>query len=85
MRQSLDAVGAADIWDETDDTCHLNGTARMGERSDNERRQCRLPLVGYPEFVGMRRLGFPDSRRRQSIADYTGDRLSNRRPDQDVG
>ncbi len=30
MRQSLDAVGAADIWDETDDTCHLNGTARMG-------------------------------------------------------
>ena len=20
-----------DIWDETDDTCHLNGTARMGQ------------------------------------------------------
>jgi choline dehydrogenase-like flavoprotein len=31
MRQALDAVGATEIWDETDDTCHLNGTARMGD------------------------------------------------------
>jgi choline dehydrogenase-like flavoprotein len=31
MRQALDAVGAAEVWDETDDTCHLNGTARMGD------------------------------------------------------
>ncbi len=31
MRQALDAVGAREIWDETDDTCHLNGTARMGD------------------------------------------------------
>ena len=23
--------GAREIWDETDDTCHLNGTARMGD------------------------------------------------------
>jgi choline dehydrogenase-like flavoprotein len=30
MRCALDAVNAKDIWDETDDTCHLNGTARMG-------------------------------------------------------
>jgi choline dehydrogenase-like flavoprotein len=30
MRQSLEATGARDIWDEDDDTCHLNGTARMG-------------------------------------------------------
>ena len=30
MRQALQATGARDIWDETDDTCHLNGTARMG-------------------------------------------------------
>jgi choline dehydrogenase-like flavoprotein len=34
MRRGLEAVDAADIWDETDDTCHLNGTARMG--SDRE-------------------------------------------------
>jgi choline dehydrogenase-like flavoprotein len=31
MRQALAAAGARDIWDETDDTCHLNGTARMGD------------------------------------------------------
>jgi choline dehydrogenase-like flavoprotein len=30
MRRSLEAVGATEIWDETDDTCHLNGTAKMG-------------------------------------------------------
>ena len=31
MRKALDAAGATDLWDETDDTAHLNGTARMGE------------------------------------------------------
>ncbi|MCM2294592.1 GMC family oxidoreductase [Allorhizobium sp. BGMRC 0089] len=31
MGQSLQAAGAADIWEEKDDTCHLNGTARMGD------------------------------------------------------
>jgi choline dehydrogenase-like flavoprotein len=30
MGKALDAAGAKDIWRETDDTCHLNGTARMG-------------------------------------------------------
>ncbi|HZO23719.1 MAG TPA: GMC family oxidoreductase [Steroidobacteraceae bacterium] len=30
MRKSLEAVDATELWDETDDTCHLNGTARMG-------------------------------------------------------
>ncbi len=30
MRRALEAAGASEIWDETDDTCHLNGTARMG-------------------------------------------------------
>src|SRR6185437_4606605 len=30
MSRSLDAIGARDIWAEEDDTCHLNGTARMG-------------------------------------------------------
>jgi choline dehydrogenase-like flavoprotein len=33
MRQALDAAGATEIWDETDDTRHLNGTARMGNDS----------------------------------------------------
>ncbi|MDN5863791.1 MAG: GMC family oxidoreductase [Gammaproteobacteria bacterium] len=31
MSQSLSVVGARDIWTESDDTCHLNGTARMGD------------------------------------------------------
>jgi choline dehydrogenase-like flavoprotein len=31
MRQALGVAGAREIWDETDDTCHLNGTARMGD------------------------------------------------------
>ncbi len=30
MDQALDAVGATERWAEWDDTCHLNGTARMG-------------------------------------------------------
>jgi choline dehydrogenase-like flavoprotein len=30
MRRSLEAVDAREIWQEEDDTCHLNGTARMG-------------------------------------------------------
>jgi len=31
MRRALEAVDAHDIWAEDDDTCHLNGTARMGD------------------------------------------------------
>lgn len=31
MRQAMATLDARDIWEETDDTCHLNGTARMGE------------------------------------------------------
>jgi choline dehydrogenase-like flavoprotein len=30
MRRALAAAGARDIWDQEDDTAHLNGTARMG-------------------------------------------------------
>lgn len=35
MRTALEAAGARDVWDETDDTCHLNGTARMGDDPSN--------------------------------------------------
>ncbi len=31
MRTALEAVRARDIFDDADDTCHLNGTARMGD------------------------------------------------------
>ncbi len=30
MRRALQAIDAKDIWIQDDDTCHLNGTARMG-------------------------------------------------------
>jgi choline dehydrogenase-like flavoprotein len=30
MRRALETAGARDVWDQEDDTCHLNGTARMG-------------------------------------------------------
>jgi choline dehydrogenase-like flavoprotein len=31
MTRALRAAGAKDIWTQDDDTCHLNGTARMGD------------------------------------------------------
>ena len=31
MTQALQAIDARDIWTQDDDTCHLNGTARMGD------------------------------------------------------
>jgi choline dehydrogenase-like flavoprotein len=31
MEQALGAAGGSEIWRENDDTCHLNGTARMGD------------------------------------------------------
>ncbi len=34
MRQALEAAGARDVWSQEDDTCHLNGTARMGADPD---------------------------------------------------
>src|SRR3546814_20380357 len=31
MDRSLEATGATERWKQWDDTCHLNGTARMGD------------------------------------------------------
>lgn len=31
MRQALEAAGGREIWEQEDDTCHLNGTCRMGD------------------------------------------------------
>jgi choline dehydrogenase-like flavoprotein len=43
MTQALQAVDAKDIWLQDDDTCHLNGTARMGDdpRSSVVDTNCR--------------------------------------------
>jgi choline dehydrogenase-like flavoprotein len=35
MRLALEAAGAREIWDQEDDTCHLNGTCRMGDDPAN--------------------------------------------------
>lgn len=35
MSRALSAAGAKDLWIQEDDTCHLNGTARMGDRPGN--------------------------------------------------
>ncbi|MHB2207900.1 GMC family oxidoreductase [Methylobacterium sp. CM6257] len=31
MHQALEAAGGREIWEQENDTCHLNGTARMGD------------------------------------------------------
>jgi choline dehydrogenase-like flavoprotein len=82
MGQSLEAVGATDLWEELDDTCHLNGTARMGDNpaSSVVNADCRswdipnlwvcdgsvFPTVG----------GVNPSLTIQAIACRTGDRIS---------
>ena len=81
MTRSLDAVGARDIWAEDDDTCHLNGTARMGDDPETSvvNADCRswdipnlwvcdgsvFPTVG----------GVNPSLTIQAIACRTGDRI----------
>ena len=56
-----------------------------GRRSAKQRGQCRLPLLGYSQSVDLRRLGVPDRRRRQSVADDPGHRLPHGGPDQGDG
>jgi choline dehydrogenase-like flavoprotein len=81
MRRALEAAGARDVWEQTDDTCHLNGTARMGSdpRSSVVDADCRswdipnlwicdgsvFPTVG----------GVNPSLTIQAIACRTGDRI----------
>ncbi len=73
---------AARSGTQTDDTCHLNGTARMGDdpRTSVVDADCRSWDI--PQSLDLRRLGVPDRRRRQSVADDPGDRLPHRRPHQ---
>ena len=75
MTQALQAIDARDIWTQDDDTCHLNGTARMGDdpRTSVVDTNCRT--LGHRQPVDLRRLGISDSWRRQSVAHDPGDRL----------
>jgi choline dehydrogenase-like flavoprotein len=82
MDRALEAVGASERWAEMDDTCHLNGTARMGNdpASSVVNADCRtwdianlwicdgsvFPTVG----------GVNPSLTIQAIACRTGDRIA---------
>jgi choline dehydrogenase-like flavoprotein len=82
MEQALDAAGGKEIWRQEDDTCHLNGTARMGSdaRTSVVNADCRswdvpnlwicdgsvFPTVG----------GVNPSLTIQAIACRTADRIS---------
>ncbi|MBK8210101.1 MAG: GMC family oxidoreductase [Rhodospirillales bacterium] len=81
MTQAMQAVGARELWEQRNDTCHLNGTARMGDdpRSSVVDADCRswdipnlwicdgsvFPTVG----------GVNPSLTIQAIACRTGDRI----------
>ncbi|MFO1039673.1 MAG: GMC family oxidoreductase [Geminicoccaceae bacterium] len=81
MGRALDVIGAKEIWEQTDDTCHMNGGARMGDdpRSSVVDADCRswdipnlwicdgsvFPTVG----------GVNPSLTIQAIACRTGDRI----------
>ena len=81
MTSALQAIDATEIWTQDDDTCHLNGTARMGDdpRSSVVNADCRswdirnlwicdgsvFPTVG----------GVNPSLTIQAIACRTGDRI----------
>jgi choline dehydrogenase-like flavoprotein len=81
MTQALQAADATEIWTQDDDTCHLNGTARMGDdpRTSVVDADCRswdirnlwicdgsvFPTVG----------GVNPSLTIQAIACRTGDRI----------
>jgi hypothetical protein len=47
MRDCLDAAGVCDLWYENNDTCHLNGTARMG---GDPRTSASAPIAGAGTF-----------------------------------
>ena len=81
MRMSLEATHAHDIWDQTDDTCHLYGTARMGSdrRTSVVNGDCRSWDVAnlwicdtsvFPTAGGVN-----PSLTMQAIALRTGDRI----------
>ena len=56
-----------------------------GRRSAHERGRRRLPLLGHPEPLGLRRLGVPDRRRREPVADDPGRGAAHRRPHRGAG
>jgi choline dehydrogenase-like flavoprotein len=81
MGRALGAAGATEIWQQEDDSCHLNGTARMGADPAYERGRLGLPKLGRSQFVDLRRFsvstvgGVNPSLTIQAIALRTADRI----------
>jgi choline dehydrogenase-like flavoprotein len=82
MDQALEAVGATERWKQWDDTCHLNGTARMGDDPessvvDADCRSWDIPNLWvcdgsvFPTVGGVN-----PSLTIQAIACRTGDRIA---------
>lgn len=82
MDQALEAVGATERWKEWDDTCHLNGTARMGDdpASSVVNADCRswdIPNLWICDGSVFPTVGGANpSLTIQAIACRTGDRIS---------
>ena len=82
MRQALEAARGREIWEEADDTCHMNGTARMGDNPatsvvDADCRSWDVPNLWicdgsvFPTVGGVN-----PSLTIQAIACRTGDRIA---------
>ena len=82
MDQALEAVGATERWNEWDDTCHLNGTARMGDDPassvvDADCRSWDIPNLWICDGSVFPTVGGANpSLTIQAIACRTGDRIS---------
>jgi len=82
MDQALEAVGATERWKEWDDTCHLNGTARMGDDPassvvDADCRSWDIPNLWICDGSVFPTVGGANpSLTIQAIACRTGDRIA---------
>jgi choline dehydrogenase-like flavoprotein len=82
MDQALEAVGARERWAEWDDTCHLNGTARMGDDPassvvDADCRSWDIPNLWICDGSVFPTVGGTNpSLTIQAIACRTGDRIA---------
>lgn len=72
MGRSIEAIGAHDIFEQDDDTCHPGGMVRTGSPRQ-QRRRCRLPPLEHSEPLGLRRVDVPDGGRREAGADDPDD------------
>lgn len=81
MRRHRQAAGAREIWNQEDDTCHLNGTARIGDdpRTSVVNADCRcwdIPNLWICDGSGFPTVGGVNpSLTIQAIACRTADRI----------